>query len=317
MSKVFEALRKAKLQIKPVKCAILNEQINFLGHILSTKGIAPDPNKLKVLQDLPFPKNYKEMQSFLGLVQWFKRFVHNLAVYTLPLYQISSKDKPYEITEERKSCFETIKKKLLNPPVLRFPCYDPDCKFLLQTDASDYAVGGILIQQRNAERWVIAYYSHQLNKAERRYSTVERECLALVKALKHYRYYLIGRKVYVESDHKPLAWIKTSVSKNNRLQRWAVALMDYNYEISYIPGCENTAADFLSRINPENREIKRNLAAITSRKDKTEEKEEKDIQTVTNNLYDEIFDFASQKFLVGPESKPEIGPPGTTFLENS
>src|SRR5437867_13444851 len=103
------------------------------------------------------------------------------------------------------------------------------------------------MRSQGDERWVISYNSRILNKAEMNYSTVERECLALIYAFKQYRNYIFGRKVFVEIDHKPLSWIQTAASKNNRLQKWAIFLSEFDFEITWIKGRDNGAADFLSR----------------------------------------------------------------------
>jgi len=189
----------------------------------------------------------------------------------------------YEIKEKRKEAFEKLKEKFTTPPVVRFPVYEPDCKFVLQTDASQVAIGGVLMQERGAEKWVIAYTSRQLSQAEKNYGTVERECLALVFALEKFHHYIMDQDVLVLSDHKPLSWMKTAKSKNNRLQKWATTLEKYKYTIQYLPGSENEAADFLSRL-PESNAITRSKTAEQHSKKENESKNENpEIEIEANN----------------------------------
>ncbi len=244
---VFTALENANLRLKPKKCAFLKPSIQFLGYVISEKGIEVDPEKVRAVQETEYPKDVKQLQQFLGMVQWLRRFVPNLAHHASPLYQALKKDEPFEKTPEREAAFQKLKDLLITPPVLRFPVYKTGCDFLIQTDASGSAVGAVLMQQDQNEKWTISYVSRQLIPAERNYSATERECLALVFAFKKFRHYVWGFPVKLESDHASLSWMKTAFSGHNRIQKWATYLDQFDYTISYIPGKQNEAADYLSR----------------------------------------------------------------------
>src|SRR5437867_6074386 len=211
-------------------------------------SIRPDPDKVSAIKNYQVPHNMKQMQRFLGLVQWCKQFIPELAKISGPLYKLLSKNTDFVIGQREIEAVQAIKDKISSAPFLRYPIYDnPDGHGLIQTDASATAVGSVLMHQQGDERWVISYNSRILNKAEFNYSTVERECLALVYAFKQYRHYIFGRKVFVESDHKPLSWLQTAQSKNNRLQKWSIFLSEFDYEVTWIKGRDNGCADFLSR----------------------------------------------------------------------
>jgi len=317
LNSVFNALEEANLRLKPKKCAFLKEKIQFLGFEISPKGITPDKSKIADLLNYQIPKNKKELQRFLGLVQWFRRFVPDLAKTAAPLYELLKNKVPFDLTNERITAFEALKNKFTTEPIVRFPVYSKDCKFVLQTDASNVAIGAVLLQERKDEQWVVAYCSRQLTMAEKNYGTVERECLALTFAFEKFQHYIMDQEVLVESDHRPLSWMKTAVSKNNRIQKWANILDKYKYTIRYIRGKDNEAADFLSRL-PETNVITRGQAAkeksikttetepkIENKNDNNEETEENDKELMNEN--DENSEpETSEQCLVTPDNITEF-----------
>lgn len=247
LDQVLKALKQANLKLKPVKCNFLQKEITFLGHVISREGIKPDQSKIEAINAIKTPSNCKQVQKFLGLVQWFRRFIPNLAEKARPLYELLNKKTKFEMTENRVEAFINLKKCITTPPILGFPVFNGSAKFILECDASAVAIGSVLIQASSSKEWVIAYASHQLLPAEQRYSAIERECLAIVWSLKHFKHYLVDRKVLIRTDHKPLSWLKSSTFKNSRIQRWVVTLSDFDFEIEHVPGSQNNVADYLSR----------------------------------------------------------------------
>jgi len=160
----------------------------------------------------------------LGLVQWFKRFIPNLADIAKPLYKLLNKHIDFKMDDESKTAFNTLRLSLTKPPIIRFPIFDGSPQFVLQCDASKFAIGAVLMQRTETEKWIIAYASHQFSPAETRYSAIEREFLAIIWSLKHFKHYILERKVLIQSDHKPLSYLKSMSQKNDRLQRQSIIL---------------------------------------------------------------------------------------------
>ena len=174
---VFELLEKAGLKLKGKKCHFVQSKIRYLGHIVSKEGIQADPEKLCAMRKYPVPCDIKELRQFLGLTNYYRRFISNIAA---PLHKLTSKSAGgYNLDDNCQAAFQTLKQKLISPPILAYP--DFKHSFTIATDASGSALGAVLSQEVEREEKVIAFWSRQLNKAERNYSTVEREVLAVVE----------------------------------------------------------------------------------------------------------------------------------------
>lgn len=249
LKEIFQRLREYNLKIHPDKCEFLRAETNFLGHIISDKGIEPDPKKIQAVRDFPQPKTTKELKSFLGLSGYYRRFIANYSKIGKPLYGLLKKGVKYEWGYEQEKAFQELKERLVSAPILQYPDFTQP--FNLTTDASDYAIGCILSQGPIGKDLPVAYGSRTLNKAERNYSTIEKELLAIVWACKHFRPYLYGRRFIIMTDHKPLKWIFSVQDPSSRLLRWRLKLEEYDYEIQYKKGRLNTNADCLSRLQPE------------------------------------------------------------------
>ena len=154
----------------------------FLGHVLSYDGIAPDPNKVKDLLEFQVPSDVKTLQRFLGLVQWFKKFVKHLAHIAKPLFTLLQKETAFIWTDTHQKAFEKLKNSFVSPPILQLPRLTEKHQFVLATDASDFAIGAVLYQihLETKERGVLGYASRVLNSAEINYATTEKEALAIV-----------------------------------------------------------------------------------------------------------------------------------------
>lgn len=237
---VLQRLREAGLTLRGKKCAFGKSEVQYLGHIFNGKGMSPDPRKTAAISNWITPKTIKEVQGFLGLTNYYRRFICNYAKIAAPLYNLTHQDQPFEWNVKAEGAFVRLKQMLCEAPLLRFP--DLNETFFVTTDASNDAVGAILEQKDR----IVSYASRVLKPAEKNYSVIEKECLALVFALKNFRHFLLGRKFLVYSDHRPLQWLSTK-SDNSRLCRWSLALQEFDFEICYRPGKENQAADALSR----------------------------------------------------------------------
>ena len=245
---ILEALRRAKLTLKPEKCEFLPKKVHFLGHILDRNGISPDPEKVQAIKDFEFPDSVKRMQRFLGMLQWCKKFIPNLAKHAEPLYKLTAKKRnKWLVTEEHHKAFNALKEELVSVPFLRYPVMDGTAQFVLQTDASGTALGAVLYQESGDDRWVIAYSSRILKEEEKKWCATERECLAIIYGLKIYRHYLMGQKVLIKTDHRPLLSMKVNTQTNDKLKRWYAIINQFNHELQYVPGRQNAMADFLSR----------------------------------------------------------------------
>jgi hypothetical protein len=240
LREVFQRLKNAQLTIRGSKCCIGRKEVTYLGHVYSHQGMKPDPRKVEAISKWPEPKNSKEIQQFIGLANYYRRFVKNFASIAAPLHKLTQKEVQFVWSPEARIAFNKLKKELCSNCVLQLP---KDVKtFVVSTDASNNAVGAVLEQEGQP----IAFASRLLRSAETKYSVIEKECLALVFAMKQFRHYLLGRKFQLQTDHKPLVWIKSNID-NPRISRWALALQEYDYEIQYKPGLQNIVADTLSR----------------------------------------------------------------------
>lgn len=244
---VLEVLRKHQLYAKLSKCDFLKTEVDFLGHVVTPEGIKMDPKKLTAIQDWPQPTNLKEVQSFLGLVNYYRRFIRNHAELCAPLTDLTRKEQPFTWTQQQQAAFDTLKQKLTSDPVIAIP--DPSKPFTVKvtTDASSFAVGAVLTQIQDDVEKPIAFESRKLTDAETRYATHERELLAIIQALQTWRCYLSGRPFKVSTDHQPLKHLHTQPHLSDRQKRWLDFLAEFDMEIKYKPGKENVVADALSR----------------------------------------------------------------------
>lgn len=246
---VFERLRSANFKLQVSKSDFLRREVNFLGHIVTQDGVKPNPNKIKSIQEFPIPKNRKQIKSFLGLLGYYRKFIKDFARITKPLTQQLKGTKAVTIDEEYCKAFEFCKTLLCNSPILIYPNFNDT--FILTTDASNYAIGAVLSQKLSGSDKPISYASRTLSDEEIRYSVTEKEMLAVHWAVKHFRPYLFGKKFILVSDHKPLTWNTGPFSTNDKVARWKLQLLEYEYEFQYKKGSQNVVADALSRSRPE------------------------------------------------------------------
>ena len=245
---VLQRIEVAGLTINPAKCAVAKRETEYLGYVIGGGVIKPQVQKLEAIQKCPLPRTKTQVRSFLGMAGWYRRFVPNFSVRPPALTDLTRKSCPVQVrwSEEARVAFQDIQTALCNEPVLYCPNFDQ--QFVLQTDASNTGVGAVLLQGEPGHRHPVAYISRKLFPREVRYSTVEKECLAVKWALDAFRYYLLGREFLLETDHRPLQWMDRMRDSNARITRWYLSMQPYRFSISHVPGRDNTTADFLSRL---------------------------------------------------------------------
>ena len=243
---VLKRLRQNNLKLHPDKCEFLRKEVQYLGHVIGENGIKPDPNKISAVLEFPAPSCQKDIKSFLGLAGYYRKFIRNFSDIISPISKLLRKGREFIWNDEQQNSFETLKSKLTSAPVLQYPNFNN--QFILTTDASGTALGAVLSQGEIGKDHPIAYASRTLNKAELNYATIEKELLAIVWSVQHFRPYLYGRKFIIFTDHKPLKWLESNRDLSSRLTRWRIKLSEFDYKIEYKRGKSNTNADALSRI---------------------------------------------------------------------
>lgn len=251
---IFDTLQKANMKVQLNKCEFLKKEVEYLGFIISTKGIKTNPAKVAAIQELKPPTTIKELRSFLGISGFYRRFIKDYAKIAKPLTLLlrgeegrMSKKMSAKISitlnSEAIEAFKKIKNTLSSEDVmLSFPSFDRP--FHLTTDSSNFAIGAVLEQDGKP----ITFISRTLNQSEEHYATNEKEMLAIIWALKSLRNYLYGASaVKIFTDHQPLTYALSNKNTNSKLKRWKAILEEYNYEMKYKPGSTNIVADALSR----------------------------------------------------------------------
>ena len=203
---VFQALRTANLTVKLSKCQFCRREMKYLGHVITSNGIKPEPELIKAVKGFPKPKKLKDVQSFLSLTGYYRRFMKDYAKIAEPLLKrlrnAQQSNNHLKWTNACTESFEMLKTKLMNAPFMKTPNFNQP--FLLELDACENGLGAVLTQEYDGKRYVIAYASRTLSTAERPYGATEREALAIVWATEHFRPYLEGNKIYIRSDCRPL-----------------------------------------------------------------------------------------------------------------
>ena len=280
---VFERLREHNLKIELDKCEFLRKELSYLGHLITCDGVRPNPQKIESITNYPTPKSTKDIKAFLGISGYYRRFIESYAKIAAPLTKLLKKGEEFKWTQAQEDSFNLLKSKLTQGPILSYPDFNKE--FQLTTDASGTGIGAILSQDDK----VISYASRTLNKAEIKYSTIEKECLAIVWAVRYFRPYLYGRKFKVLSDHKPLQYIFNIKDPGSRLVRWRLKLMEYDFDISYKPGKSIPHVDALSRIvNEDNFISVKTLIAVVDSCPYDEFLREIEKKVVINKHYEEI-----------------------------
>ena len=248
LSWLFHALKSVGLKCHPAKCLFGSAAVPYLGHMISAHGVSPQQAKVSAILQIPVPKDVSQLRSFLGLANYYRRFIPKFGAVAKPLNELLQKGSVYAWGESQEAAFAILKAALTTNPVLKTP--DFTLPFCLQTDWGKAGIGAVLSQvSGDGQEYVVAYASRSNNRAESNYSSYEGECLAAVWAVQHFRHYLYGKEFKLSTDHQPLAWLMTSDKLSGKLARWALILQEYTFVIEHRPGTSNLNADGLSR-NP-------------------------------------------------------------------
>ena len=246
LRQVFQQLQKEQLFAKPSKCSFGQSSIEFLGHIVSADGLRMDHRKLEAINQWPTPKNRKDIQRFLGLTGYYRKFIKDFARLLRPISDLVKKDQSWVWGDEQQNAFDNIKIYLTSSPILQLPDYNR--QFRVTTDASDYCIGGVLSQLNvNGDDLPIAYYSKKLNKHELNWPTHEKELYAIKSALAKWRPYLYGTPFVVFTDNSACKWFLNHVNLSNKMARWLDFFNSFQFTLHHRPGVDNVVADALSR----------------------------------------------------------------------
>ena len=244
-------IKAAGLKLKPEKCKMLQTEVIFLGHMASAAGIKPSPTNISKILDWPRPKTPRQVEQLVAMGSYYRRYVRDYASIVRPMVELTKKGKRFIWSEACQHSFESIKKALVSADVMGYPLNEAG-EFVLDVDASDIGIGGILHQIQDGRERVIAYASRALNKAERNYCITEKELLAVRYFIEYFRQYLLGRRFLVRSDHQALVWIFSLKEPRGKLARWLEILSLYDFSIEYRPGRKQGHCDALSRCeNPK------------------------------------------------------------------
>ncbi|XP_039757393.1 uncharacterized protein K02A2.6-like [Pararge aegeria] len=247
---VFERLAKEGLTVRQEKCNFFEKEVSYLGFIISEHGVRTDDRKTEAVVKAPKPENITELKSFLGMVNFYAKFIKNISILLAPLYALLRKGVEWQWTEAQDRAFQEVKAALTSCPVLLH--YDERLPLIVSCDASARGVGAVLSQRGEGGERPVSYASRTLNSAECNYSQIQREALAIIFAVKKFHTYLYGRRFVLRTDHQPLIAIFGSKKDiphmaSGRLIRWAILLSGYQYDIEYVQSKANSA-DALSRL---------------------------------------------------------------------
>ncbi|BHF62433.1 hypothetical protein SprV_0200541500 [Sparganum proliferum] len=246
---VLTALRDAGLRLNPQKCTFLRNKVTFLGHEVSQEGIHASSDKIEAIKKWPIPTTATEVRGFVGLASYYRRFILHFADIARPLHRLTEKGRTFKWTEECQTAFDELKTRLTTAPILMLPNTQLDAPpFILDTDASGFAIGGVLSQcdETGAER-PVCFASKTLTKPQRNYCTYRRELLALITFVKQFKPFLIGRHFIIRSDRKALQWLHKIKDAEGQLARWQEQLQQFDFSFQFRPGKKHANADAMSR----------------------------------------------------------------------
>ena len=245
LEEVFGRLRAANLKLKPNKCKLFARRVKYLGHVVSDEGVEADEDKVAAIRDWPTPRCKRDVQAFLGTCGYYRRFIPRYSEISRPLTQVAARDTAFIWDEECHEAFVSLKESLMSTPVLSYPDYE--LPFILDTDASKVGTGAVLAQVQGGQERVIAYYSKMMSAEERNYCVTRQEMVAIIKAVKHFRPHLYGKKFLIRTDHASLSWLMRVKQPTGQLARWLETLSEYDFTLQHRKGLKHNNADGLSR----------------------------------------------------------------------
>ena len=242
---VLQRFRKYNLKLKPKKCELFKSKVDFLGRVVSRKGVTINPKNVEVVQKWPTPKCSKDVEKFMGFLNYHREFIPNFAFHAAPLYAVTGK-KTFKWDDEQQQAYLKMKELMTTTPVLAYPASDG--KFILDCDASGVTIAAVLSQIQEGEEKPVSYASVSLTPEQRKYCTTRQELLAVIRFTRQYRHYLLGKPFLVRTDHSSLAWLMRFKHIEGQLARWLEELSRYDITVLHRPGKKHQNADSLSRI---------------------------------------------------------------------
>lgn len=240
LRKLFEILRRNKIYIRPSKCKLGASEVEYLGYTVNAEGVSTQGRLVKAITEWPTPKSVKEVQRFLGLSNFYRRFIKNYAAIVRPVSDLV-RQKGYQWNQDQQDSFEALKKAMTSASVLHHPKHDSE--FVVTTDASKYGVGATLEQNGHP----VAFLSHRLSDTESRWDTGDQELLAAMIALREWAVYLRDTKFTLRTDHEPIRYLQSKAKLSGRQMHWLDELQSFDFKVEHISGSKNSAADALSR----------------------------------------------------------------------
>ena len=248
LEQVLFRLKEANLTVNLSKSDFVKAKVVYLGHVVGHGVVTPIKAKVKSIIDYPIPENKKSLMRFLGMAGYYRKFCKNFSEVTAPLTELLKKNVKYHWSETCQKSFDKVKNLLCLEPVLTAPDFSKP--FRLAVDASDVGAGAVLLQCDNEDiEHPICYFSKKFNVHQKNYSTIEKECLALILAMQHFDIYISSssKPTVVYTDHNPLVFLHKMKNKNRRLLNWSLMLQEHNLQIEHVKGKDNICADALSR----------------------------------------------------------------------
>ena len=242
---VLERIQSSHLKLSPDKCHLFQNEVTFLGHVISKDGVLPNPDNVAKLVNWPIPQNATDVRSYLGLASYYRRFIKGYSDIAYPMTQLTRKECQFKWTTDCQYAFEKLRGLLVSPNIMAYP--SDKGNFILDTDASDFSIGAVLSQEQDGKERVIAYGSRTMLKAERNYCVTDKELLAVKHFIEYYKHYLLGRTFVVRSDHQALKWLFSLKDPSNRVASWNEILSAYSFAIEYRLGRQHGNADGMSR----------------------------------------------------------------------
>ncbi|GFR69192.1 Pol polyprotein [Elysia marginata] len=245
VKETLQTLKDAGFTVKPSKTTVGCTSIEFLGHVIEAGIVRPDQTKTEKIRNLKIPTSKKELRSVLGLLNYYRRFIPHFSAIAQPLTDLTKKTSPNKNawTHKCQKSFDELKLALTSEHILRVPDIQP---FIVQADASNKAIGCVLLQEHEGTLLPCCFAARRLLDREVNYAIIEKECLAIVFALQKFSHYLL-QPFIVQSDHRPLSFLKQNKSRNARLMRWALSIQQYSFSVQHIKGINNVVSDALSR----------------------------------------------------------------------
>jgi len=248
VKEVLQRLQDKGLAVSPEKCVWRAQEVEFLGYVIGREGIKMSKDKVQAVLDWKAPRSLMEVQSFLGFANFYRRVIQDYSKVARPLTELTRKTEKWEWNHEVGRAFEELKQRFTTAPILAH--FDAHIPVIIETDASDFAIGAVLSQRDSEGRLhPVAFHSRKFAPAEINYEIHDKELLAIVDAFKHWRRYCEGatHQVQVFSDHQNLEYFTTTKVLNRRQARWAQELAGIDFRIYYRPGAQNGKTDALSR----------------------------------------------------------------------